>query len=174
MELCRDLDPRDAVRAGVVAVGRQSADQDLGKLQSFESEKSREFVGEEGRVQGASLQLRRVHPPVGEFVSRTGMVEVGVRDDQDRVVLEQARPASSKRCDPEPRVDDQVPIAAPDVPDVGLEEVVDRGLVDADHPVGDDTGPIPRVQHGHRIGLGMGCQSTSFSLSGSGRSVPGP
>ena len=60
-----------------------------------------------------------------ELVQAAGVVAVPVGGHRERRVPEEIGGGAGQRRDPETRIDDEVPLAPPDVPDVAPEDPVD-------------------------------------------------
>ena len=77
------------------------------------------------------------------------MIEVGVRDNDNRVALEQVRKVFAKAGYTQPGIDDQIAVTSTQMPDVGAQEKVHVWLDDDVQPVPDLRGDEPAISYGH-------------------------
>jgi hypothetical protein len=84
-----------------------------------------------------------------ELVEPAGVVEVAVRRDRDDRPLEELGELLPERHDPEPGVDQRVPLAPADEEQVRAEEGIDVGLRDPDEAVVDHLVLEPAFRHAH-------------------------
>ncbi|MCX5084441.1 hypothetical protein OG862_26250 [Streptomyces sp. NBC_00401] len=96
---------------------------------------------------------------MGERVGRPHVVHVGVREDGGRFAIGEPREERRKVAYSQSAVDEEIAVAAPDQPGVGVEQFMDVGFVDQGECAVDrgDPGPVP--DHGE---CRMGCHHVSL------------
>jgi hypothetical protein len=99
-----------------------------------------------------------VDATLAKLVVAADMVEMGVARDTDEGALLDERHMLAQAEMAEAGVDEQIPVAAADVPDVAAEEGFDPRLVDQRHAVGETYHLVP-VGRGYGVG-GQGVTST--------------
>ena len=90
------------------------------------------------------MGLRGVYGTVLELVEAADVVDMGVGRDRDDVAGEQLWKRLSQAGETQAAVDDEVPVAPAEVPDVAAQQRRDEGLVDPRQAIVDADGPEPR------------------------------
>jgi hypothetical protein len=124
--------------------------------QGVQTQPRRQLRAEQRSRRRPSHRLARVCPDLVELVRGAHVVEVGVAEHQDRVVLEQLRPGPPQVGDAEPAVQYEVTVPPAQVPEVGPQQRVhvrlgeqgDRGV---DRRAGEPGGG-DRERCAHRAG----------------------
>ena len=129
-------------------------DEQIGDVVAGLAVRAEDALAVDGRVErrpagpGHLVGLGCVHRPLVELVHAADVVAVGVGGDGQQPVLQLALDEVAQRTEAERRVDDDVGIPAPDVPDVAPQQGVHVGLGDQRDAVTDVARHEPRIGDG--------------------------